>query len=402
MSVRAGRGICFRLTCRSLAVLGVTVPALAQHDGHATHAAGATPPRFDFSATALFADHGSLRGGRKFGLRDWEMFQSPQPLGGRLTFRAMTSLAGLLDHEGTPSLLQTGGVNRHAYVHDVQHPDDILMEAAAQLTIGHGFIYVAPVGAPALGPAPYLHRPSSSADPTAPIGHHWQDATHVSYGVVTVGARALGLTLEASAFNARESDFKSAWPDWSHGHLDSFSGRATYRTGVVGIASWWGYLREHDLLAPAMQMHRYGASLSLDRGRSSSLAAWGMNVHHHDGQSHLLLHGDPNASPHARSSSVLLELALTLHSKTTLFGRVERVMKNGEELGFSGGDLATLHEIRTVVAGARRDVATLRFTTLALGARGSVSFLPSDLELAYGTQSPGGLDLFLQARAAAP
>jgi hypothetical protein len=364
------------------------------------HAAGATPPRFDFSAALLYADHGSLRGDQKPGLRDWEMFQPAKALAGKLTFRAMTSVAGLIDHEGTPSLLQTGGAYRHGYIHDRQHPEDVVMEAAAELRLGRTFIYVAPVGAPALGPAPYMHRPSAAPDPTAPIGHHWQDATHVSYGVATAGLRGRGLTLEASVFNARESDFKSAWPDWSHGHLDSFSGRASYRAGAIGVSSWWGYLKEHDPLAPAMQMHRYGASASLDRGRSSSLAVWGMNVHHHDGQSHLLLHGDPNASPHTRSSSLLLESTFSLGAKTALFGRTERVMKDGEELGFSGGDLTKLHEIRTIALGARRDVASVAFARLALGARGAISFLPSDLELAYGTRSPKGLDVFLQARRA--
>ena len=387
----------FRAT---LGMMVISSSALAQHEGHANHAAETTPPRFDFSATLLYANQGSLRGDRTPGLRDREMFQPAKAFRGRLTLRAMTSVAGLIDHEGTPSLLQTGGVYQHGYIHDRQHPEDVVMEAAAALQLGRTFIYLAPVGAPALGPAPYMHRPSSARDPTAPIGHHWQDATHVSYGVATAGVRARGLTLEASTFNARESDFKSAWPDWSHGHLDSFSGRASYRVDVVGVSSWWGYLKEHDPLAPAMQMHRYGASASFDRGRSSSLAVWGMNVHHHDGQSHLLLHGDPNASPHTRSSSLLLESTLSLDPKTALFGRIERVMKDGEELGFSGGDLTQLHEIRTIALGARRDVASLAFARLALGARGSISALPSDLELAYGTRSPKGLDLFLQARRA--
>jgi hypothetical protein len=328
------------------------------------------------------------------------MILCPTLGGGGLRLRGMTSVAGLIDHEGTPSLLQTGGTYRHGYIHDRQHPEDLVMEAAADLQLGRGFVYLAPVGAPALGPAPYMHRPSSAADPTAPIGHHWQDATHVSYGVATVGARAAGLTLEASAFNARESDFKSALPDWSHGRLDSFAGRVGFAKDGVGLSSWWGYLKEHDPIAPAMQMHRYGASIGFDKGRSSSLAVWGMNVHHHDGQSHLLLHGDPSASPHTHASSLLLESTIAVNSKTALFGRAERVMKDGEELGFSGGNLTMLSEIRTVALGGQRDVASLRFTTLSLGARASVSFLPSTLESAYGSRSPRGLDLFLQARRA--
>jgi hypothetical protein len=135
-------------------------------------------------------------------------------------------------------------------------------------------------------------------------------------------------------------------------------------------------------------------------GRWSSLAVWGMNVHHHDGSSHLLLHGDPNASPHVRSSSVLLESTLGLGVNQMLFGRVERVLKNGEELGFLGGDLMALHDIRSLSLGTRRDVAALSRARISLGARGSISFLPSSLELAYGTRRPTGLDLYVQARRA--
>jgi hypothetical protein len=364
------------------------------------HAAATTPPRFDFSAALLFANHGSLRGDRKIVLRDWEMFRPPPLVGGHVQLRAMTSVGGLFDHEGAPSLLQTGGTYRHGYIHDRQHPDDLIMEAASEVSLGSAFLYLAPVGEPALGPAPYLHRPSASVDPAAPIGHHWQDATHLSYGVATAGVRAGGATLEASAFNARESDFKSDLPDFSHGRLDSFAGRVSYLSHGAGLQAWWGYMKNHDPIAPLMQMHRYGAALSFDAGRASTLAVWGMNVHHHDGASHLLLHGDPNASPHAHASSLLLESTFSVSPRTAVFGRAERVMKNGEELGFSGGDLMALYDVRALSLGLRRDLASTHAARFSLGARGSISFLPSTLELAYGTRRPAGLDVFAQARRA--
>ena len=33
----------------------------------------------------------------------------------------------------------------------------------------------------------FMHRPSAADDPFAPLGHHWQDATHEAFGVVTTG-----------------------------------------------------------------------------------------------------------------------------------------------------------------------------------------------------------------------
>jgi hypothetical protein len=388
---------------RTLFLVGCASRGLAQHETHTMNASGGSPPRFHFSATLLHSDHGSLRGKRRIGLRDWEAFRSGSYLGGHLTFSAMTSLGALWrDSAGMPSLMQTGGTYRHSYIHDRQHPNELVMEAAANIWFGrrNHLLYLAPVGSTALGPSPWMHRASAAADPVAPIGHHWQDATHVSHGVAGLGLRFRLFSLEAAAFNARESDYKWPWPDFSHGRLDSFAGRASSGLGPLGVAAWWGYLKHHDPIAPEMQLHRYGASASFDRGRSSTLVVWGMNVHHHDGSSHLLLHGDPNASPHVRSSSALLESTLGLGSKTAIFGRVERVMKNGEELGFSGGDLMALYDIRTLSLGARRDVASTKFAHVSLGARGSISFLPSTLELAYGTRRPSGLDLFAQARRA--
>jgi hypothetical protein len=388
---------------RTLVLVGCASRALAQHETHTMNASGGSPPRFHFSATLVHSDHGSLRGERRIGLRDWESFRSTGYFGGHLTFSAMTSLGSLWrDSAGMPSLMQTGGTYRHSYIHDRQHPNELVMEAAAEIWFGrrNHLLYLAPAGSAALGPLPWMHRRSAAAAPVAPIGHHWQDATHVSHGVVGLSLRWVWLTLEATAFNARESDYKWPWPDFSHGRLDSFAGRASSGFGPLSVGAWWGYLKHHDPIAPEMQLHRYGASASFDRGPSSTLAVWGMNTHHHDGSSHLVLHGDPDASPHVRSSSVLLESNLGLGSKTAIFCRAERVMKNGEELGFSGGNLMALYDVRALSLGARRDVASTKFARFSLGARGSISFLPSTLELAYGTRRPSGLDLFLQARRA--
>ena len=82
-----------------------------------------------------------------------------------------------------------------------------------------------------------------------------------------------------------------------------------------------------------------------------------------------------------------------------MFVRAERVQKNGEELGFQGGDLTTLYDIRSVVGGLTHRVATLGIAELALGARGAVNFIPPSLLLTYRTRTPVGLTAFVQLRA---
>jgi hypothetical protein len=388
------------LLFRTLFLVACAGVAQAQHEGHDDPGAPASPARFAFQATVLYAQYNSNHGDSRFGLRDWEHFRSRRVLRNTLSFRGMTSLASLIpDSAGMPLLLQTGGTYKLAYIHDRQHRHDLIMEAAAELRAGAVFVYLAPVGAPALGPDSYMHRPSAASDPVAPLGHHWQDAMHGSYGVVTAGASAAGMKLEASAFNARESDVEQPWPDFSRARLDSYSARLSGSRARVGLSSWYACIAAHDPVYPAMQMHRYGASASHASARASTLAVWAMNVHHHDASSHALMHGDAGASPHARSSSLLLETDVMAGPGRTVFARAERVMKSAEELGFQGGNLMELFDIRSVSAGVRHDVRRTRYAVLGAGARAAFTFLPRSLELAYGTRRPTGFELFLQARA---
>ena len=48
-------------------------------------------------------------------------------------------------------------------------------------------LYGGLAGEPALGPVAFPHRPSAMPNPIAPIAHHWLDATHLTFGVVTAG-----------------------------------------------------------------------------------------------------------------------------------------------------------------------------------------------------------------------
>ena len=58
------------------------------------------------------------------------------------------------------------------------------------------------------GPVAFMHRPSAMDNPVAPLGHHWQDATHISFGVLTAGLFGRQWKLEGSLFNGREPNEK--------------------------------------------------------------------------------------------------------------------------------------------------------------------------------------------------
>ena len=83
-----------------------------------------------------------------------------------------------------------------------------------------------PAGEPALGPVAVPHRPSAMPNPIAPIGHHWLDASHITFGVVTAGVFTPRWKAEASLFNGREPD-EDRW-DLDLAPLDSYSGRISF------------------------------------------------------------------------------------------------------------------------------------------------------------------------------
>jgi len=354
-------------------------------------------------------DHqGTRRGDTQLGVTDWEMLTAARDLSGGL-FRAsvMTSAEALaLGARGYPELLQTGGSYHGARLVNRQHPHDLFMELAVaydhSLTkqIASG-LYVAAAGEPALGPVAYMHRPSAESDPFAPLGHHWQDATHETFGVVTGALYTRGLKLEGSAFNGREPDEYRFNLDYQRAKLDSYSGRVTVApTGRVSVAAWGGYLFDHDPLEPGLGMQRWGASVmttnsGISGGAWSNSIVWGLNVHHHSDREHT---HDPTLSTKLShpSSSVLLESTLEIGRRTSVFGRAEQVQKSGDDLGFIGGDLIELFTVRSLSAGVTRDVRSFGDAALGVGARASLDLLPATLRPTYGTTTPAGVAVFVR------
>ena len=148
--------------------------------------------------------------------------------------------------DGFPQLLQTGESYHGVHLHDRQHPHDFVMEAS--FTIRHPLsdwlgaeLYLAPVGEPALGPTAFMHRASAEGDPFPPISHHWQDSTHISFGVATAALYTKQVKLEASWFNGREPD-DNRW-NFDFDTLDSFSVRLSANpVRPVSLQVSYGYL----------------------------------------------------------------------------------------------------------------------------------------------------------------
>ena len=337
------------------------------------------------------------RGDEQFGSLNWGMLMGSRPLaGGTLQLRAMLSLdPATVGGRGYPMLIQTGESHRGEPLHDRQHPHDFFMEVAALYeravsTDAAVSLYVAPSGEPALGPVAFMHRPSAMDDPFAPLGHHWQDATHISFGVITAGVFGRRWKLEASVFNGREPDDRR-W-NFDPLRLDSYSGRITVNPNEHwSLTTGYGYLESPELLEPDESMRRLVASV-LHATRVGTEGQWAS----------ALVFGANDPEGHPRSSSVLAESEMILGGRHTILARAEWVQKNGAELVLDGPptnlDPDELFDVGAVSLGYIREVGRIRGVTIGIGGRGTVSFVPGELEGAYGSKTPVGGVVFVRIR----
>lgn len=309
---------------------------------------------------------------------------------GTLTLRGMLSAeAAILGAEGYPLVLQTGETAGGVPLVDRQHPHDLLMELSLQYARPLGRrvgveLYVAPAGEPALGPSAFPHRASAATDPMAPLGHHWEDSTHISFGVVTAGVYSRRVKLEGSLFNAREPDENRHDIDW--GSLDSHAARLTVNPSRNwSVQTSYGSLTEPESLEPDTDARRLTASVThnrpLSNGNVASTLVWGRN--------------EPSGE---RSSGAILAETSWTFGPHAVFGRVEYVQKSGHDFGLDGEAAHDLLPVRALSVGYSRRLAGLAGVDLAVGGRAAVGLVGEVLERRYGTSSPLSGAVFLQLR----
>ncbi len=342
---------------------------------------------------------GGSRGSNQLGIVNWAMVAATRPLGGgQLQLRGMLSAEpGSIGSRGYPLLVQSGESYQGAPLHDRQHPHDLFMELAAlyERPVARNLalsLYLAPVGEPAVGPVAFPHRPSAADDPLAPIAHHWQDGTHITFGVVTAGVFTRSVKLEASWFNGREPDENRTNFDYTGRRLDSFSGRLSVNPAPRwSLSTWYAYLKSPEGLHPEESLHRFGAAALTTQplgtgGTWSSALIYGANDHIGSGR---------------LAGSVLVESTLDLDGTNAFFGRAEYVRKSAEELVIASVPPGTQYDVGAVALGYRRAVGTVAGLAAGVGVRGSVNFVPASLDAVYGSRAPVGAAIYFELRPAA-
>ena len=147
---------------------------------------------------------------------------------------------------------------------DHQHPHNVFAELSALYTAPISekvswLLYGGPAAEPALGPVTYIHRASAAELPAAPLGHHLQDSTHTSFGVVTTGFILDRFKIEGSAFNGREPNEKRY--TIQPAALDSWSFRASLASNRNWTAQYsYGRLMHPEAPEPGNEKPAGGLS----------------------------------------------------------------------------------------------------------------------------------------------
>lgn len=364
-------------------------PESPPHEGWHT-ARGAWSLMVHGFAFAIADRQGGPRGDDQLFSTNMLMGMATRTLGpGRLGLRAMASLEPLtVGKRGYPLLLQTGETaDGESHLLDRQHPHDLFMELATSWSVSDAtraaFVYVGMPGEPALGPPVFMHRRSGDENPESPIGHHWLDSTHITYGVATVGLVWGGVKLEGSAFRGREPDQDRY--DIETPKLDSHSMRLSWNpTPDWALQASLGRLESPEQLTPEVDTDRATASAMWSRavaaGRVSAMVAWGRNRNR----------------PGTAQDAVLVEGMGEFGDRHTVFLRAERTEKN-ELFPHEDPRSEEVFTVGRVSGGYIREVLRLEHLEVGVGATGSAALVPDRLKGVY-RDTPLSASLFVRAR----
>ena len=339
----------------------------------------------------VFADYnqsGGLRGAGKAESVNWLMLMEQRKLGkATILFREMFSAESLTaPHPGFPELFQTGETYHGQPLVDHQHPHNVFSELALDYTHPitekiSWLFYGAAAGEPALGPVAYVHRVSAAELPMAPLSHHLQDSTHISFGVLTTGLIISRFKVEGSVFNGREPNEKRYGIQFAA--LDSWSSRLSVAPSRNWTAQYsYGRLEHPEALEPGSQRRQ---TASVEYVRPFARGSWATSLVW--GRVHKVLEN-------RNLNGYLLESTANFLSRNYGFGRVELVDK--DEL-FPGNPALPNFRIGAYTFGGARDLVQNSLWQLALGADFTVYSKPSALNSTYGA-NPVSFQVFFRVR----
>lgn len=326
------------------------------------------------------AANAGSRGSQLFDAPDMLMAMGQRKVGGRglFHFNIMLSTDALITgKEGYPLLFQTGESANGKPLVDRQHPHDLFSELSVSYVHAFSkkadvFLYIGYPGEPALGPVTFMHRISAQFIPDAPIGHHWEDATHITFGVATLGVRYGKFKIEGSSFTGREPDEDRY--NFDKPRFDSWSTRLSYnpsRNWALQASN--GMIKSPEGSHPTEDVQRSTLSATCtyphSKGFFAATALWGQN----------------RIEDHA-SNAALLEATLK-PGRLAVYARYEWVQKSVAELALDTvvyGNEHRTFDLNLITAGAAYDIFHVSSFVVAGGVQVSLYPSPVLLQPLYG------------------
>ncbi len=333
------------------------------------------------------------RGDDRIDMPNWFMAMYSHPFGenAQIGFRGMFSLDPLTEQgRGYPLLFQSGETWNDQPLHDRQHPHDLFDELSISYSQRlpsdfSSYVYFGMPGEPALGPPTFMHRLSAMDNPDAPIGHHWQDSTHITFGVATLGLAWKNVKVEGSIFTGREPDEDRY--DFDEPRFDSYSGRLSWNpTRNLALQVSHGYLHSPEAGDPDLNQHRTSASAIYNLPLGSD-ANWSNSI---------VWAQDRNTGERATHS--LLAETNFQRGRDTIYARWERVEKSGHELVLDETDHDHIFPVSGYTVGYVRDLVHGRGIDVGLGGQFTLSDMPDYLERYYGDELPYSFQIFARIR----
>ncbi len=353
---------------------------------------------FHYNFVAGVNRQGGPRGVTKFESANWFMPSAARRVGpGTLELRGMFSAEPFtFPPGGSPLLFQTGESYKGQPLIDRQHPHDLFMELSANYTVPIGeraswFVYAGYPGEPALGPNAFMHRASASENTSAPLSHHLQDSTHISFGVVTTGIQYRWFKLEGSLFNGRE-------PGENRYNFEAHPWNSrSVRLWFAPNSNWsmqvsHGLLKNPEALEPG-DVRRTTASISynrnFERGNWASSLIWGRNHESHGGEIFNL-------------NGYVAESTLKFLDRNYFYTRLELTDKNqllraADRLSLGITDDHPSFRIGAYTFGGARDLWNTEKVSFAIGSDLTFYSKPSLLDPIYGS-NPVSWKLFFRLR----
>jgi hypothetical protein len=313
--------------------------------------------------------------------QNWVMTEAGRDVGsGLFSFTAMLSLEPwTMARQGSPQLFQTGETYRGAPLVHYQHPHDLLMGLGGtyrwSLARARPYIGADLVGAPTLGPVPFMHRESARNNTQAPLAHHLMDSTHITPGVLRGGVTLGPATVEASVFRGLEPDENRL--DVDRPRLDSWAARIRFERRAWSAQASVGHLHQPERLQP-YDVTRITASISFD----GQAGRWPLHMTAGLGADRQF------TGFNANHEGYLLEWNLNVRPASTIFGRAEVVEKDlfPDPVPHPKGQ-GHPHYFSTITAttvGFVQDLRDRRWGRIGVGVDGTIYRMPVNMQQFWG------------------